>query len=249
MILPSKIEPVYPARNTDNQKSYNHPSRYSVPPKEGTYQVQQFSFYDELRNYKVQEESNEALESIKPIGRIYETYIIGYLGSDLCFIDQHLAHERYLYEQLELDVKSHQELLTTLMIQLSEAEWDHYRVNKDIFEQYGYEIQEFGNKTIIVRAVPSVLNIAEAETVFRQVIAELIHEEGRKKSLDKLTGVKKTIACKAAIKAGKHLDMEEIKILVRNWAKTKQPYTCPHGRPAIYRLPKMDIDKHFNRTW
>jgi DNA mismatch repair protein MutL len=249
MNLPEKVEPVYPPRTSDNRPSSGPPDRFSVPPKEGTYQVQQFSFYDELRNYKTQEDNREDLESIKPIGRIYETYIIGYLGSDICFIDQHLAHERYLYEQLNLDVKSKQELLTTLMIQLSESEWENYRSNSDIFEQYGYEIQEFGNKTIILRSIPSILEIGEAETVFRQVLAELIHEEGRKKSLDKLTDIKKTIACKAAIKAGRHLDMEEIKILIKNWAKTTQPYTCPHGRPAIYRLPKNDIDKHFNRTW
>lgn len=247
--LPDRVEPVYPPRTRDNPRSTVSPDRYPIPPKEGTYQVQQFSFYDELRNYKTQEESREDLESIKPVGRIYETYIIGYLGSDLCFIDQHLAHERYLYEQLELDVKSKQELLTTLMIQLSESEWENYKSNSDIFEQYGYEIQEFGNKTIILRSIPSILEIGEAETVFRQVLAELILEEGRKKSLDKLTDIKKTIACKAAIKAGRHLDMEEIKILIKNWARTKQPYTCPHGRPAIYRLPKNDIDKHFNRTW
>ncbi|MBC7475186.1 MAG: DNA mismatch repair endonuclease MutL [Candidatus Sericytochromatia bacterium] len=245
------VQPVYPDRNNDNQKlnsDYN-PSRYTTPPKEGTYQVQQFSFYDELRSYKHQEENREDLESIKPIGRIYEIYIIGYLGNDLCFIDQHLAHERYLYEQLELDVKSTQELLTTIMIQLTDSEWDNYSQNKDIFEQYGYEIQEFGNKTIIVRAIPSVLEVGEAENVFRNVLVEMINEEGRKKALDKFTHLKKTIACKAAIKAGKHLDMEEIKILVKNWAKTRQPYTCPHGRPVIYRLPKNDIDKHFNRTW
>ncbi|MFN8671943.1 MAG: DNA mismatch repair endonuclease MutL [Candidatus Sericytochromatia bacterium] len=247
----SKIEPVYQKRSDDvkvNLSSYN-PNRFANQPKEGTYKVQQFSFYDELREYKNNEENREDLQSIKPIGRIYELYIIGYLGSDLCFIDQHLAHERYLYEQLELDVKSKQELMTPIMIHLSDIEWDNYKENKELFEQYGYEIQEFGNKTVILRAIPSVLDIAESEAVFRNVLDEMIKEEGRKKTLDKLTHVKKTIACKAAVKAGMHLDMEEIKILIKNWAKTKQPYNCPHGRPVIYRLPKADIDKHFNRTW
>ncbi len=135
------------------------------------------------------------------------------------------------------------------MIQLTEPEWENYSENKNLFEQYGYEIQDFGTKTIILRAIPSVLEVGEAENVFRQVLNEMINEEGRKKALDKLTHIKKTIACKAAIKAGKHLDMEEIKILIKNWAKTRQPYTCPHGRPVIHRMPKSDIDKHFNRTW
>lgn len=248
---PVTITPVYPMRVSDNYKpqSVSSSSRYTTPPKEGTYQVKQFSFYDELRDYRTHEDNREDLESIKPIGRIYEIYIIGYLGNDLCFIDQHLAHERYLYEQLELDVKSKQELLTTIMIQLSEPEWENYSENKSLFEQYGYEIQDFGTRTIILRAIPSVLEVGEAETVFRQVLQEMINEEGRKKALDKLTHIKKTIACKAAIKAGKHLDMEEVKILIKNWAKTRQPYTCPHGRPVIHRMPKSDIDKHFNRTW
>lgn len=243
---------VYPERRNDNFSSSNvssNTNRYASAPKEGTYQVQQFSFYDELREYRNHEDNREDLESIKPIGRIYELYIIGYLGNDLCFIDQHLAHERYLYEQLELDVKSKQELLTTIMIHLSEPEWENYNENRILFEQYGYEIQDFGSKTIILRSIPSVLQVSEAENVFRQVLQEMINEEGRKKALDKLTHIKKTIACKAAIKAGKHLDMEEIKILIKNWAKTRQPYTCPHGRPVIHRLPKADIDKHFNRTW
>lgn len=244
-------EPVYSNKRTDDVKissSYN-PNRFATPPREGTYQVQQFSFYDELKGYKDKENSREDLESIKPIGRIYETYIIGYIGSDICFIDQHLAHERYLYEQLELDVKSKQDLLTSIMIHLSDSEWDNYLENKELFEQYGYDVQEFGTKSIVLRAIPSVLEIGEAESVFRSVLEEMINEEGRKKVLDKLTHVKKTIACKAAVKAGMHLDMEEIKILLKNWAKTKQPYNCPHGRPVIYRMPKNDIDKHFNRTW
>lgn len=244
-------EPVYTNKRTDDVKitsSYN-PNRFAIPPKEGTYKVQQFSFYDELKEYKEKENNREDLESIKPIGRIYETYIIGYIGSDICFIDQHLAHERYLYEQLELDVKSKQDLLTSIMIHLSDSEWDNYLENKELFEQYGYDVQEFGNKSIILRAIPSVLEVGEAESVFRSVLEEMINEEGRKKVLDKLTHVKKTIACKAAVKAGMHLDMEEIKILLKNWAKTKQPYNCPHGRPVIYRMPKNDIDKHFNRTW
>ncbi|MEK7435237.1 MAG: DNA mismatch repair endonuclease MutL [Cyanobacteriota bacterium] len=244
----SKIESVYQRNEEPSMTSYN-PNRFSEPPKVGTYQVQQFSFYDELREYKNNELNREDLESIKPIGRIYELYIIGYLGSDLCFIDQHLAHERYLYEQLELDVKSKQELITPIMIHLSDSEWDNYSDNKDLFEQYGYEIQEFGNKTIILRSIPSVLEFGESESIFRNILDEMINEESRKKTLDKLTHVKKTIACKAAVKAGMHLDMEEIKILIKNWAKTKQPYNCPHGRPVIYRLPKSDIDKHFNRTW
>lgn len=249
--FPRTPTPVYQPRINDNYKpmQVTSSSRFATPPKEGTYQVQQFSFYDELRDYRAHEDNREDLESIKPIGRIYEIYIIGYLGNDLCFIDQHLAHERYLYEQLELDVKSKQELLTTIMIQLSEPEWENYSENKALFEQYGYEIQDFGTRTIILRSIPSVLEVGEAEIVFRQVLQEMINEEGRKKALDKLTHIKKTIACKAAIKAGKHLDMEEIKILIKNWAKTRQPYTCPHGRPVIHRMPKSDIDKHFNRTW
>ncbi len=247
---PQSATNIYPARKNDNfLGGHANQSRYTQAPKEGTYQVQQFSFYDELRDYKNTEDSREDLESIKPIGRIYEIYIIGYLGNDLCFIDQHLAHERYLYEQLELDVKSKQELLTTIMINLTESEWENYSENKPLFEQYGYEIQDFGSKTVILRSIPSVLEVSEAENVFRQVLQEMINEEGKRKTLDKLTHIKKTIACKAAIKAGKYLDMEEIKILIKNWAKTRQPYTCPHGRPVIHRLPKSDIDKHFNRTW
>lgn len=247
---PSTATNIYPQRKNDNFLNSNpSASRYTQAPREGTYQVQQFSFYDELREYKNNEDNREDLESIKPIGRIYEIYIIGYLGNDLCFIDQHLAHERYLYEQLELDVKSKQELLTTIMINLSESEWENYSENKNLFEQYGFEIQDFGSKTVILRSIPSVLEVGEAENVFRQVLQEMINEEGKRKTLDKLTHIKKTIACKAAIKAGKHLDMEEIKILIKNWAKTRQPYTCPHGRPVIHRLPKSDIDKHFNRTW
>lgn len=250
---PISIEPVYQNRKNDNyqpQKLFdNQSARFSNPPKEGTYKTEHFSFFDELRQYKTTEENNESLELIKPIGVIYNNYIFGYLGSDLCFIDQHLAHERYLYEQLELDIKSKHDLLTTIMINLNDAQWESFEQNKDIFEQHGYEIQEFGSRTIIIRAIPSVFEVGEAELAFREILEDLMNEENRKKSLDKFKQVKKTIACKAAIKAGDYIDMEEVKILIKNWAKTTQPYTCPHGRPIIYRLPKSEIDKHFNRTW
>ncbi|GIW23512.1 MAG: hypothetical protein KatS3mg068_2519 [Candidatus Sericytochromatia bacterium] len=92
------------------------------------------------------------------------------------------------------------------------------------------------------------MNLPETQTIFKQILDEIINDDIKRKNLDKLTEIKKSIACKSAIKAGKHLDNQEIDILIKNWAKTKQPYTCPHGRPIIYKLSKDDIDKHFRRN-
>jgi len=247
----NKVEPIYKKTNQVYQENINFDiqNNYYNSYKEGTYKTQNFIFYDELREYKTIKENNENLEDIKPIGRIYETYIIGYLGNDICFIDQHLAHERYIYEQLEINPKSSQELLTPILINLNTLEWNIYNDNKELFLEYGYEIDILGNNTIIIRSIPSIMEISEAKMIFKQILDEIINDDIKRKKLDKLTEVKKTIACKSAIKAGKHLEMEEINILIKNWSKTKQPYTCPHGRPIIYKLPKEEIDKHFRRTW
>lgn len=250
-IIKNKFEPVYQKTDKGYQETidFSTKNNYYTPYKEGTYQSENFTFYDELREYKNIKENNENLENIKPIGRIYETYIIGYLGSDICFIDQHLAHERYIYEQLEINPKNNQELLTPLVINLNTIEWNIYQDNKELFSEYGYEIDILGNNSIIIRSIPSIMELAEAQIIFKQILDEIINDDIKRKNLDKLTEIKKTIACKSAIKAGKHLEMEEINILVKNWSKTKQPYTCPHGRPVIYKLPKDEIDKHFRRTW
>lgn len=227
--------------NQMNNRSFSSPSGSTI---------QQSSFYEELRiNKTLDDTPKDDLSSIKPIGRIYETYILGYLGNDLCFIDQHLAHERYLYEQLEFSGHNKQDLLTPIMLNLSEVEWEYYINNKEIFEEYGYIIEEFGNRTVIIRSIPCIFELVEAENVFKGVLQELIEDESKKKVLDKLTHTRKTMACKAARRAGDYLDMEDMKALIKNWATTKQPYNCPHGRPVIYKMPRHDIDKQFNRTW
>ncbi|GIW23511.1 MAG: hypothetical protein KatS3mg068_2518 [Candidatus Sericytochromatia bacterium] len=104
------------------QEIINFNSSYYIPQKEYSYQNNNFIFHDELRDYRQIKKNDENLENITIIGRIYETYIIGYLGNDLCFIDQHLAHERYLYEQLEINPKNNQELLSPIIINLNNIE-------------------------------------------------------------------------------------------------------------------------------
>lgn len=256
--IPSRNnEPSIPNRNYSHSNSYSHNTSsigsYSSNKVFGSQvrqQVQQSSFYEDLRiNKTLDETPRDDLSSIKPIGRIYETYIVAYLGNDLCFIDQHLAHERYLYEQLEVTGHNKQDLLTPIMLNLSEVEWEYYSNNKNIFEEYGYIIEEFGNKTVILRSIPCIFELVESENIFKSILQELIEDESKKKVLDKLTHTRKTMACKAARRAGDYLDMEDMKALIKNWATTKQPYNCPHGRPVIYKMPRHELDKHFNRTW
>ncbi|MBQ6370173.1 MAG: DNA mismatch repair endonuclease MutL [Firmicutes bacterium] len=189
------------------------------------------------------------LASLEVIGSVFLTYILATDGDCLYLIDQHAAHERIFYEKLlaqyHASEKLQQEMLIPLQISVSadvesaEDAWIGY------LQAMGYDIENFGSRMYLVRAVPAFAGPQEAEQFLRQMLLEL---EARP-DIHSFAGLDKLImrSCKSAVKGGDVLHPAEIRSLLTQLADCDRPWSCPHGRPTIVKLTKYDLEKMFKR--
>lgn len=191
------------------------------------------------------------LEHIVPIGQVCEnTYIIGSYGRDLFLIDQHVAEERYLYENLiERGESARQPVLLSIIVELDAIEQDLIEKHRDVFALAGFEYETYGPQSIAIRTLPQCLKFADAEATFKALLTDLRETGIADSHLEAYKKTCKTLACHSAIRAGDALNIEQMREIVKNWAKTKNPYTCPHGRPILLKLTKDEINRRFLRTW
>lgn len=183
------------------------------------------------------------------VGQLFDTYILLQYRNELVLLDQHAAHERLMYEKIKRSLEEEnaesQLLLAPLPIRLSPAEFSAFRENVLFFERAGFEIEDFGNNTVMVRSIPMILEGADiAEFIISGI--GLIGNGKEKVSLFSDRAVY-TMACKAAIKANRKLRPEEIDALLKELAAVKNPGTCPHGRPIIIKYTKYEIERKFHR--
>lgn len=191
------------------------------------------------------------LEAIIPIGQVCEnTYIIGSYGRDMVLIDQHVAEERHLYEVLiEKGELARQPLLVSVIVETDSIERELLEQHRELFESAGFEFEPYGPDTIAIRTLPHCLRLSEAESTFKHLLNDLRETGVADARLESYKLLCKTIACHAAIRAGDSLTLEQMREIVKNWARTKNPYTCPHGRPILLKLSKDEINRRFLRTW
>ena len=196
-------------------------------------------------------QEKESLKEIIPVGQVCEnTYIIGIYGRDLALIDQHVAEERYLYEDmLEKAEIISQPLLVSVVIELTEAEQALAEAHRDSFEQAGFDFEAYGPESLAIRALPQCMKMREAEDSFRKILEDLTEWGTADKRTEAFKKMCKTVSCHSAIRAGDPLTLEQMKEIVQNWSKTKNPYTCPHGRPILIKLSKDEINRRFLRSW
>ena len=182
-------------------------------------------------------------------GEIFNTYIIVEKNSDeLVIIDKHAAHERMIYEELKSTQTAplSQMFLEPVVISLSKDEHTAIIENMDLFVNAGFEIDDFGNGAVVVRAAPSSLdNICICDIVTQ--MANYILEHRKNIQSDYVEWLYENIACRAAIKAGKESKLEEMQALVKRIIK-EDPRFCPHGRPVAITVKKRDIEKRFGRV-
>jgi len=184
------------------------------------------------------------------IWQIHQKYIVSQVSSGLVIIDQHVAHERVLFEEaldaFDLDPLGAQTLLFPETLEFSA---DEFSVLLDILpslNRLGFRMKEFGNKTVMVEAVPSELGWGNEKAVIREIIDSFL--ENKKKYSSWQEGLAASYACHAAIKAGDELTIPEMQALVNRLFATKHPYYCPHGRPIIVQLSLDELDKRFERS-
>ncbi len=196
-------------------------------------------------------QSMHSLTDLRPLGQIHNSFIIAAGKDGLWIIDQHVAHERILFEKVLKQRKSGgvetQRLLMPVVLQLTAAQQLQYARIADELNSTGFETEPFGNRTIAVKAAPAGVGPAEIEKIIFEIL-EIADSELRSLSLDDIRrGIAASIACRAAIKVNMKLDQTKMEWLLSALAATDYPMSCPHGRPIALRYSTKDILKGFHR--
>ncbi|KPJ66709.1 hypothetical protein AMJ44_08035 [candidate division WOR-1 bacterium DG_54_3] len=190
-----------------------------------------------------------AIQPLFPIYQYKDTYIICTDGEDLVLIDQHAAHERIIYDQLshKFQVSSRQSLLIPVTIELSPKEIAALQENIEYLKTLGFDLEEFGSNSYLLRAVPAVATKVSPKQLLIDIISE-IQNLGKSAQMEiKQESIRKLIACHGAIKAGDKLNAPEMNQLIKDLYSTQNPLTCPHGRPTMFRITEEELKKRFSR--
>ena len=183
------------------------------------------------------------------VGELYNTYIIVEEGEDAFLIDKHAAHERILFEKLKASQEkiSAQMLLSPVSVRLTPAAAGELLASKDMLEELGFEVEEFGDSTLLIRQIPMDLRPEDAPDALEQLAADLLN--GRRGTKDTVRDeLLHTVACKAAIKAGWHSDEKELLVIAEAVMAREDLKYCPHGRPICVSLSRKQLEKQFKRS-
>ena len=183
----------------------------------------------------------------KVIGQIRNMYIMCEGSEGIEIYDQHIVHERILYEELKEKFYGNgiavQTLLFPFKMDIDEREKGIIFENIDIFNKFGFDIEEFGERDIVVRAVPHFDFRKKIEEVLKELIADIVSGSDMADIREQIIV---SMSCKGAVKAGEYLTQQEMEILIEKLIKIGK-YTCPHGRPIILKLSFDEMDKKFGR--
>jgi DNA mismatch repair protein MutL len=196
-------------------------------------------------------DSLAALPDLRPLGQLHESFIVAAGRDGLWIIDQHVAHERILFEQVlrqrAAGAVEVQQLLMPLVLQLTPGQQFEYARIADELNAHGFDTEPFGQRTIAIKAAPAGVGPGDIEKIVFEIL-EIAEQELRSASLDEIRrNVCATIACRAAIKINTKLEPKKIEWLLRSLAACDYPMTCPHGRPIALRCSTKDILKSFHR--
>ena len=190
--------------------------------------------------------------SLYPIGLIHGTYIVCQNDTGMYLIDQHAAKERVNYEifkeKLANPSKEKIAMLLPMTIELSNEEYIILKENFDLLKNIGFEVDEFGINSIIIKAHPTWLTNGFEQLQIQKIIEAIISKEKNfdlAKFNDHLAA---TLACKASIKAHTEISLDEMRALISDLSKCHNPYNCPHGRPTIVTFTTYDLEKLFKRS-
>lgn len=191
------------------------------------------------------------LHSVNPLAQIFNTYVLATDGKNLILIDQHAAHERINYERLLEEVQTRispsQGLLVPIPLEFSLQEEQVILEHMWALRDLGFVLEQFGPRTYLVRGVPACSGPLPGEELLRQFIDKVL-QSGKEPSWEKLLeDWIYLLACKESIKANDHLSILEMEQLIARLGETKNPYTCPHGRPTMIQLARADLEKRFYR--
>ena len=192
-----------------------------------------------------------SIQDGKPIWQVQNKYILSQIRTGLLIVDQHVAHERILYEKavanFENSLPTTQQLLFPQTIQLSTSD---YTLAKDLIphlEKLGFDLKLFGKNTVVIEGIPADVRVGSETQILQDVLDEYRNNE-HTETMDARDNLAKSFACKAAIKAGDRLNTTEMLVLIDQLFATQMPYVCPHGRPIVVKISVDELDRRFGRT-
>jgi DNA mismatch repair protein MutL len=185
------------------------------------------------------------------IAHLHNIYILAETRTGIILVDAHAAHERVLYERLKQQSQQgavpSQPLLLPTKINVSPADADLAEQAIDLFKELGFELNRSGLDTIVLRAVPALMNNTDMETLIRDVLADLAQHGLSYRMQDRGKHILGTIACHSAVRAHRRLTIDEMNALLRDMERTENSGVCNHGRPTWVELSTNDLDKFFLR--
>lgn len=222
--------------------------RYTPPGTDGNDQEREATHLERVDRY-AQQQSEPRQSVAEQVWQVHNVYILSQIKSGLVIIDQHVAHERVLFEEALDSFKSQkissQQLLFPKVIELSPEDFDLMLELLPYLEKIGFELKEFGKNTVILNATPSDMRGSDEAKLIRDIIDE--YKERRDKDNPVHYNLAASYSCQAAIKAGDPLTEDEMRALIHRLFQCKNPYHCPHGRPVIVNLTLEEIHKRFER--
>jgi DNA mismatch repair protein MutL len=203
-------------------------------------------------NSKVFESNHPRLSEAIVKGQIFNTYILAENQNEMLMLDQHIVHERILYEQymnqyFDSDFAS-QGLLFPLIIELSATDKQIMHKNMYILQKLGFTIEPFGGNNFLIKTVPVILGKIEEKEAIYEILDTLMTTLYVKKIEELKEALIIKTACHNAVKANQALNIGSMQNLVNMLSQTKNPYTCPHGRPIVVSLSEKEIKRRFKRT-
>ena len=193
----------------------------------------------------------ESLATLKPVGQIRDSFILAINPQGLWIIDQHVAHERILFEKISkqrlAESPERQQMLMPLIVELTPGQMAVFAEISDELNRNGFEVEPFGSRTIAVKTTAAGVAAGDVEHLLHEILEQFEREE-QSLNLDKIrTNIAASIACHAAIKVNMPLEQNKVEWLLQELAKTDCPMSCPHGRPVVLRYSVKDIQRAFKR--
>ncbi len=195
--------------------------------------------------------SDLVFSEFEPVGQLNHSFIVMQGPKGILVVDQHIAHERVLYERFREAAHNKkvevQDLLFPLTVELPPAEAHALSQHLESLKELGLELESFGNNGFLLRAVPALLKDHDQESIIREVAGRLLREEKDHTLQNKMEDIMIMMSCRNAIKVNHPMELDQIRKLMHDLEHTRMPYTCPHGRPIALLFEMNDILRKFQR--
>jgi len=196
-------------------------------------------------------EGLNSLETLRPLGQVRESFILAVNDEGLWIIDQHVAHERVLFEkvlrQRAADQVETQRLLMPMVVELTPGQQAVFAELSDELQRNGFEVEPFGSRTVAVKTSPAGIDAVQIERMLHELLTQFEREEQVLNIEIVRRRIAASIACHAAIKINTPLDAGKMEWLLKELARTECPMSCPHGRPVVLRYSLQEIQRAFKR--